>query len=415
MPMTTPAARPGNPARTALLLLGLTFVLGVAARGVPEAYPVFVLPLEQAFGWSRAEVSGVYALSFMVLGLSSPLVGWLFDRFGPLRLYLLGIGISAGAVLAASQAQALWQIYACLGLMIGFGTGCLGMVPAAALLSRWFRGRLNLALAVAQASYGAGILLLAPSAQLLIDWQGWRAAYLAFTLVLLALLPLLALVRWRVAVAGHPDYREAPPAGGIRAATEATSLGTALRHPTFWGIMWCFTFTGVGMYAVALQTPAYLVSIGYTAQQAADAYGLVGLLLPIGLLAFGWLGDRIGRRWTVFIAFGFSISGMLGLVGLATGPSTPLLMLFVVGFGASFGSRGPALLTIAALSFRGPYLGRIYGFLTIGMGGGGAIGAWLGGVLHDMTGAYQAVMATGIVGLLLAALPFLFVRQMARA
>jgi predicted MFS family arabinose efflux permease len=48
------------------------------------------------------------------------------------------------------------------------------------------------------------------------------------------------------------------------------------------------------------------------------------------------------------------------------------------------------------------------------MGGGGAIGAWLGGVLHDVTGGYAVGHWVGMASLCVASMPFFLVRSMAR-
>lgn len=404
-----------SPGRLALVLLGLSFLVGAAGRGLQESYPVFVLPLGEEFGGTRAAISGVYATSFIVVGFAGPLIGFVYDRFGAFAVYGAGLGATGLAAILATFCSEVWQLALSLGLLMGFGSACVGMVAFAALLSRWFRARLNLALAVAQSSYGAGILLMAPTAQLLIDWQGWRTAYWCFGVALLGLLPLLALVPWRRANAGHPDYAPRRVGAGAKGDGAGPTLGQALRSPTFWGIVWGFTFTGIGMYTVSLQAPAYLVSVGYTPRAAAEAYGFVGVLLPAGVIGFGWLSDRIRRRHAMALAYGLSILGMLALLGLRDGPSLPLLMLFVFCFGGSFGSRGPALLTIAARNFQGPQLGRITGGLTIGMGGGAALGAWLGGALVDLTGGYVAGLYCGMASLVLAYMPYLLVRTMYRS
>ncbi len=67
------------------------------------------------------------------------------------------------------------------------------------------------------------------------------------------------------------------------------------------------------------------------------------------------------------------------------------------------GSRGPMISTLATLRYRGAHFGRIYGFIGIGMGIGGFLGAWIGGLLHDWTGGYAAVMIFSVASLALAA------------
>ena len=82
----------------ALAMLALCFICYGALRGMQEGYAVFLLPLEQDFGWSRGEVSSVYSVTFLVLGIAGPVIGILSDRWGPLRVAVAGVVIGAGAV-----------------------------------------------------------------------------------------------------------------------------------------------------------------------------------------------------------------------------------------------------------------------------------------------------------------------------
>jgi hypothetical protein len=48
--------------------------------------------------------------------------------------------------------------------------------------------------------------------------------------------------------------------------------------------------------------------------------------------------------------------------------------------------------TLATLRYRGAHFGRIYGLIGISVGLGGFLGAWIGGLLHDWTHGYTALM-----------------------
>lgn len=412
--MSSPAWPARHPAATAVIVLVLCFVANLVGRGVIDAYPVFMLPLEAEFGWARTSASGIYSLAFVVVGTVGPLIGFLFDRFGPARLYLVGIALLSGAAFAASQAHALWQFYATIGVLFGLGLACVGPVPMATLLSRWFSRRLNTALALAYASGGLGLLVMAPLAQLLIDHLGWRQAYMVLAVGVLGMLPIPALIAWLRAGDGSPEHRERNIIAPGETAIAGVTLAQALRMGAFWGLVWCFCFTGIGMYTVILQTPAFLVEVGYTPQAAASAFGLVGLLAPLGMVIIGMLADRFGRRRMVLVSYALTVLGIASLSQLLRGPSLLWLAGFVACFGISFGSRGPAISTIAAAIFRGPWMGRIYGFITIGMGMGGGIGSALGGVWHDLTGGYIAGMIFAMVMVSAGSLPFFVVRRIAR-
>jgi MFS family permease len=156
---------------------------------------------------------------------------------------------------------------------------------------------------------------------------------------------------------------------------------------------------------------AYLIEQGMAPIDAASAVGVTGLLMPVGMIGFNWLADRGGRRLSAVAAYGCTILGVAALWAFSGPSDIWLLAAFVILFGVSMGSRGPMISTLATLRFRGPHLGRIYGSITLAMGIGGALGAWLGGLAHDLTGGYTAVMAVSLVGLLLGAVPLLIEAQ----
>lgn len=401
--------------RAALAVLGCCFLFALLGRGVMEAYAVFILPLSTDFGWDRTSVSAVYSVGYLTLGWSGPLVGLLFDRFGPALVYFVGLALAALAVFGVSMADALWQFYLTLGLVYGFAAACLGTVSMASLMARWFRERLNTVLAFGYAAGGLGILTVAPLAQRLIDGIGWRHAYLAIALVFVAAMPVALLLHLLQAGEGHPGYRRSLSTGATTVPASDLTVGQAFRSGAFWGLIFTFIMTGVGMYAAILQVPSFLVETGYSPQFAAQAYGMIGFLAPAGMIGFGWLGDRIGRRNSVLLSYALTVLGMLALLGLTRGPSLTLVVTFVLFFGGTFGSRGPAISAIATSIFRGPALGRIYGFITVGMGLGGALGAWFGGFWHDQTGGYVFGLYFAMVMVSLGGLPFLLVPALARS
>jgi hypothetical protein len=163
---------PLKPARVALNVLALCFALSVIGRGLGESFTVFLKPISESFGWDRAQVVSVYSLAALAGGLASPLIGRLFDRSGPRAVYSLGLLLLGGAFLIAAHAQQLWQFQLSLGLCVGFGIALIGNVPNSILLGRWFGPRLPTAMAVVYSATGAGVLILLPASQILIDKLG---------------------------------------------------------------------------------------------------------------------------------------------------------------------------------------------------------------------------------------------------
>src|SRR5215217_3073690 len=215
--------RPATP-RLALLVLALCFLLMALARGAAETFTVFLLPISNAFGWDRAQTVSVYSIGALCVGLAAPFVGRLFDHSGPRAVYAIGLILLGAGFSVAAFARELWQLQICIGLAAGLGSACLGQVTGSLLVSRWFGPRLPTALAVVSSAAGAGVLLLVPLAQILIDQAGWRGAYHILGGVMLAAAVPLLLLPWRsiTSGAGH-----AAPVAQARAADDTWTLGSA--------------------------------------------------------------------------------------------------------------------------------------------------------------------------------------------
>jgi len=403
----TPDMKPAmKPVHIALNVLAVCFALSVLGRGLGESFTVFLLPISQSFSWDRAEIISIYSLAALAGGLSAPFIGRLFDRSGPRAVYSLGLALLGSAFLAAAYAQQLWQFQLSLGLCVGLGIACIGNVPNSILLGRWFGPKLPTAMAVVYSATGAGVLILLPLSQVLIDRVGWRGAYQIFGATALVMLIPLLFLPWKLFASGSATLARNAAAEVI---DEGWTLLSAMRHHAFWALFCTFFFTAVGMFALSAQIVAYLIDAGFPPLQAATAWGFSGVVLLFGMLGVTWLDGIIGRRRSVLFSYALSIIGIGLLWLLKSYPNVWLLTAFVVTFGSMIGSRGPLITATAMKIFRGERVGTIFGTISIGSGLGSALGSWAGGLIHDMTGGYDALLLFALVSVILGMIPFLVV------
>jgi MFS family permease len=174
-------------------------------------FTVFVKPLSVQFGWSREGVSLGFGIAAMTVGLSSPLLGRLIDRFGPRRVILpcmtvFGCGIASLALLRSG----LWQFYMTCFVVGVVGNGAAHLAYARSI-STWFQKRLGTALAFVMMGAGLGAMILPVVAQAVVSRFGWRAAYGSLgCLALLLGLPL----SWHYIVERGP-MRDQSAFGGV--------------------------------------------------------------------------------------------------------------------------------------------------------------------------------------------------------
>jgi MFS family permease len=396
--------------RTAVAVLATVFLFNLLGRGSGDTYAVFLLPLEREFGWARSQLTSVYSMYLLVGAFIAPLAGTLFDRFGPRVTYSGGLLCLSAAFFLASTLGNLWEFYLFIGVTIGVGVGLVGMVPASALLTRWFRARLSSAIGIAFSATGTGALLFVPLSQWLIERIGWRGTYQVLAAVVFLAVPFaLFAVPWRLYVAGLQDS-----VSGLRARSAGAgwTVRAALRTRLYWALVQVFFFTATAMFAVLVQAVVYFIDLGFSPITAASAFGVTGMLSVVSVSLSGLVAERFGFRNTVSASFAGTALGVLILVALSYRPSGPMLAAFVAVFGLCMGVRGPIVSSIATRKFAGPKVATIYGLIYSANAIGAAFGSLAGGVLHDLSGGYRAGFALSLAAVALAVAPFWAVKEL---
>jgi MFS family permease len=364
---------------------------------------VFLLPLEREFGWTRSGLTSVYSLYLLVNGFTAPLVGLVFDRLGPRWVYGAGMACLGAGFFLAGGLTSLWQFYLFIGVLVGVGVSLNGMVPASALLSRWYRDRLATAIGIVYSAIGVGTIVFVPLAQSLVTGFDWRFAYRALGGAMLLLAPVVLFLPWNRYAQGDARHRR-----DERHAKEGegwTPRG-AFRTPVFWGLATTFFCTAAAMFSVMVQLVALLIDAGFSPLGAAGAYGMLGLLSAVSVMASGPVAERFGYRQTISASFAGTAAGMGLLFVMTLAPSAALLVPFVVLFGFSMGTRGPIVSSVSARYFAGPHVATIYGAIYAANALGAAFGALMGGLLHDLTGGYRVGIGVALVFIAVAASPF---------
>ncbi len=396
MPSTS-APPPVKHYRWAILTV-MSVTLGVQS-GVRVAFSVFYVALRQEFGWSAASTAGVFSLYMGVLAVSSPVVGWLLDRYGARRLLTLAALLVGVSLWSCSAIHTLWHFYLAYGLLLALGQTGLSSGATSVVLARWFPDMRGRAIALADIGTALGTAIYSPWSQWLIETYGWRSAFMWLgSSVIVLLVPLNCWQRSAPPVSSPPSAGHASAAQAEAVEDNAVSwtLAQALRSVPFWMLFGALFFSSIGQQVVNVHLVALLVSIGVTAMAAATVGGLVNFVSLGGRVGCGWLTDRLGGETSYTIATLCSIAGMGVLLGLTPANATWLLVIFVTIFGLGKGSSGIAIPAKAVDIFHGERLGTIFGLINTASGLGGALGPWWGGLIVDRTGSYQAALLCSI-------------------
>ncbi|MBI4306607.1 MAG: MFS transporter [Chloroflexi bacterium] len=360
---------------------------------------VFIYPMAQDLGWSRALIAGAASAAGIAAMFISPVTGWLLDRFGPralLGLSVLVLGFTSIGLAWATVPIAFYLLYG-IGRIIFSSPVQIG---AATVVSQWFvkrRGRTTAILGVVH-SMGMGLIPLYAQFIMNLFDGNWRPAWIAIGILVwvIALVPVwLLLIRRPEDVGMVPDAKTGEEAARIKVSTKRTtsdaepwSLKEAMRTPVFWvlalvgGLMF-FVHAGVNTHQAA-----FLRDRGISATAAAGALTALAAGTAIGSMAWGLLTERLPVRF-VYAA----VAAWIGLVALVFLLVDSIGMAYLAALLFGFGLGGLLVVppVILADYFGRKSLGSIRGATEPFVSFAQALGAVGAGLVWDITKSYDGV------------------------
>jgi MFS family permease len=400
----------------AWLVLSAVALAMMTASGVRTAFGVYVKPMEAEFGWSRAALSEVAALSLLLLGAASPLAGRLADRWGPRRVIAFSIVLLGVGTISTAFARELWQVYMTAGILMALGSGGAGLTAGSTVIARWFEARRGLAIGLAGAAISFGQLGIIPIAAVLTLNQGWRVSYLVLGLGLLAFVfPLVAGF-----IRNEPEERGLQPYGAtgpLRTSIETAaiqragrvSLMDATRFPQLWLLMatqFVCGYSSIGMILTHFMPHA--LEHGFTEIQASMALGVMGAMNVVGTIASGWICDRLGRCGP--LATFYLLRGV-SLLLLPYVWNVPSLQVWAVIFGLNYFSTVPPTTTLTVNIFGRYSVGELSGWIFFAHQVGAALGAAIAGWVFEWSGAYTSAFVSAAVMAFLGSALTLLIRE----
>jgi len=386
----------------AWVVLVMTFLVMLAGAGTRAAPSVLIVPLEEAFGWSRATISFAISLSIALYGLIGPFAAALMQRFGIRRTLALALLLIAAAASLSTLMTEAWQFILTWGLLIGLGCGVVAMVLGATIVNRWFVAQRGLAMGLLTASSATGQLVFLPSFASLAGSHGWQSVAWLIAGVTLALVPLVLLiirerpgdVALRAYGATEADAPAGPPVNPITRAINI--LGKASASRDFWILFTSFFVCGLSTNGlIGTHLISACLDHGIPEVRAATLLAMMGLFDLVGTTASGWLSDRYDNRWLLFWYYG--LRG-LSLVYLPySNYDLYGLSLFAVFYGLDWIATVPPTVRLTTDAFGKEDAPVVFGWLLAGHQLGGATAAFGAGLMRTFLGDYvQTFLIAGV-------------------
>lgn len=372
---------------------------------------VFLRPLSESFGWSRAAISVSISLGTLVAALIGPLLGPYLDRRGP-RLPLVAAILAATAcAVILSGINRLWQFQMLFGAGRALTQGVMD-VAVTVTVAKWFitgRGR---AMSIIVASQRLGFAVLPFLAQVLLLRGDYRLAWWALGLIvlILGLVPSLLVIERRPEDRGLlPDGRtpdeEPDPSASARIPPDGVQvdlrLRQALRTPIFWLLTFAIAQAFLTGGAINLHQLAQMEDRGIPPAIAAGAVGAFAVASAVGALISSWPRRWFGSRVALGLYLLTSAASLLILIGVH---HTWQAYTYAAVYGLSFGGQLTMIATVYADVFGRTHLGAIRGAAIPIQLVANAIGPVFAGWVHDHTGSYGTAFSIFAALYLLAAI-----------
>jgi MFS family permease len=358
------------------------FTLMLTMGTTISAFGLYVLPVSETFGLTRATMNTGLILLNAGGAVAALIVGRLLDRYS-VRLIMGASGLILGACLVTlGLSDNIWLSAVVISLPMGFAMSGIGMLTAPALVARWFTVHRGKAMALTMIGMSFGSILIVPPVALLIEALGWRMSLVALGCVVAGLISALL-----------PFVRNSPGEGGDSPLTTRQLLA----QPRFWKIA----------VSVALPTAAFqgiLVSLVPIAQAQGLSTGMAASLISVlgatgiaGKLFVTWASDRFERPHLLAVMF---FLGAVACASLLFAGSYPVLLACCALLGLGAGGTMPVYLALLADQFGTRSFGTANGNITFGMAIVGASAVRFSGEVFDRTGSYD-VMFYSFIGLCL--------------
>ncbi|MYD65312.1 MAG: MFS transporter [Chloroflexi bacterium] len=373
-----------------------------------HAFGVYVVFLQDEFGWSRTTLAVAFALQRVESGLLGPIDGWLVDHFGPRKMMFVGIVIFGVGFMLLSVTNGLPMFYLAF-LVLAVGAALGSFMPASVAVVNWFIKKRATALAWMMLGLAGGGLA-APLVAAGMETFGWRAFSFASGVIIMVIgLPLAALLRHHPEDYGwRPDGETTPEAGISHSGMDGFEADSAppaapereysfnarqaLRTQAFWLIGIGHGLSLVVIGAVNVHFIAHVhESLGFSVTIAASMLTIMTVTQVVGQMAGGYLGDRYDKRLLIVVAMLFN-AGALGLLAFAG--SLWMVVAFAILNGIGFGARIPLTTALRADYFGGKYYGTITGFSSMVVTVGIIIGPLAAGFSYDYLGSYTLGFAS---------------------
>lgn len=395
--MINTSVKKSNRLHYSWVVLGITFFAILVAAGMRSVTGVIMIPLEDEYGWSRADISLAFAINLTIYGFSGPFIAAWMEKLGVRKIMAYAMLVLVLGIALSLTMTSVWHLHIIWGVVIGLGSGVFLTVLSATVANRWFEKRRGMVVGLLMSSTAAGQMIFLPLLSSIIEDSSWRMALLVFIILGILMIPIISLwMRDEPAEKGLLPFgatekvEKSPSANNknpISTAFEGLAVG--VRSWPFW--LLCLSFFICGLSTSGLMGTHFIpasVHHGIPEVRAASLFAFMGIFNIIGTLFSGWLSDRFDNGWLLFWYYGLRGLSLLVLPFAFESQSYLLLVMFAVFYGLDWIATVPPTVNLAVKHFGKERGAVIYGWVFAAHQVGSGVAAYAAGYLYEVQHSY---------------------------
>ena len=374
----------------------VTFLVLVITAGIRATPSVLVVPIEDAFGWKRDQISIAIAINVLLFGLVAPFAAAFMERFGVRKVVITALTLVTAGAASTTLINSPWQLVASWGIVVGIGTGSMALVFGGTIANRWFVKHRGLVIGAFTASSATGQLVFLPGLAYLAEHSGWKIVSISVSISCAAIIPLVFIFLrenpadfGKLPFGAEPDWQP-PVQSEISAGKLAiVTLKEASVKRDFWFLFASFFVCGLstsGLIGTHFIPAAH--DHGMMETVAAGLLALIGVFDLVGTIASGYLTDRYDPRKLLFFYYFLRGLSLLLLPMILFRTVHPSTLVFVIFYGLDWVATVPPTIMLCR-TVLGPDRGMvIYGWVYAAHQIGASVAALGAAVLRVKLGDY---------------------------
>ncbi|MEZ5758567.1 MAG: MFS transporter [Emcibacteraceae bacterium] len=381
------------------------FIFGIPTMMLPLLYG----PMEDQFSWTRSDVTILASAKFISGAVAAFFIGEFIQRFGTRLTTIITSLIVGLTMISFIFITKLWHL-ALVGTFLGIGSISL-VITVKVIVSRWFHGRIGLALGFALLGTSAAGATLPFVLEPLLNSYDWRTAVAILSAgIWFFALPFFLLIA-----------RETPEALGLE--TEGIKNKNITKDenlpPEFLDFIGTvkgktFIMMSIGVFLIGFVDQSMLQhtveyidkDAGLGRNLARWTFSLIMTISILGKVCFGWAFDKFAIKGVMlcYLTIGLGVILAFPVAGTTT------LIAFAIARGISHGGTIVDVPYLCRQAFGPAILPRTVGTMTMILSAGFAAGPYVVGVMYERFGNYDKAFYLLILMSLLATLSLAFVR-----